>query len=164
MNGVLTKAFVRFCLKQKSRLKETLWDGYHNRGTTQIAYLKYATSRAPTSPMLLRSSHGRSLPAQMRFRTSGSEAIGHCVHLLSAHSSRRLSENVGTRPSSSLPFIWNYFCIAEYYNTLQNFVNLFFAKGSGTGLWSVERGTKNERRGCSAIWIKNWTKSGANIA
>ena len=108
--------------------------------------------------MLLRSSHGRSLPAQMRFRTSGSEAIGHCVHLLSAHSSRRLSENVGTRPSSSLPFIWNCFCIAEYYNTLRNFVNLFFEKGSGTGLRRVESRRKNGRRWCSAIWIKNWTK------
>ena len=75
------------------------------RGTTQIAYLKYATSQAPTSPMLLRSSHGRSLLTFHKkcSRTSGSEAIGHCVHLLSAHSNRRLSENAGTRPSSSSP-------------------------------------------------------------
>ena len=31
-------------------------------GENKIAYIEYATSQAPTSPMLLRSSHGRSLP------------------------------------------------------------------------------------------------------
>ena len=47
--------------KTKTASKLTFETAINNRGTTQIAYIKYATSQAPTSPMLLRSSHGRSL-------------------------------------------------------------------------------------------------------
>ena len=112
-----------FAYNKKSAPKET-FETDMIRGTTQIAYLKYATSQAPTSLMLLRSSHGRSLPVQMHFRTSGSEAIGHCVHLLSAHSNRRLSENTGTRPSSSLPFIMK---LLELIITLETLLSTCFS-------------------------------------
>ena len=32
--------YMCFPEKKESRLKENLWDGYNNRGTTQIAYIK----------------------------------------------------------------------------------------------------------------------------
>jgi len=42
----------------------------------KLHYKNNATSQAQTSPMLLRSNHGRSLPTFSCFRTFSSEAIG----------------------------------------------------------------------------------------
>ena len=61
----------------KTRLKVFIETGllYNTRGTTQIAS-DGCLSRTPTSPMLLRSNHGKRLLAVIRFWASGSEGIG----------------------------------------------------------------------------------------
>lgn len=105
------------------------------RGTTQIAAGLYrrATSRNPTIPMRLRSSHGKRLLRARRRRASGSEVMGRLNNqqppVFTCH---RLSVCWIFRPSSSQPLLLLLYIIAPSGVIVKGFFQVFSRKSART--------------------------------
>src|SRR5699024_86027 len=89
------------------------------RGTTQIAYIKYATSQTPSSPSPLRGCtggvyclHGFGPPARKGW-AYGEGPLPACTY-------RRLSKRDATPPSSSLPLSYAIAVTLSYFPCLVN--------------------------------------------